>query len=85
MAKFLSDEIFVHFLPLGILLTAVLVLATYSLRTPPPAEEAVQSIVGKDSLSSELEEGFVVKTIAHRGAGLDAPENTLAAFDLVPV
>ncbi|KAH1021589.1 hypothetical protein HUJ04_011084 [Dendroctonus ponderosae] len=76
------SEIFVHFLPLGILLTAVLVLATYSLRTPPPAEEAVESIVGKDSLSSELEEGFVVKTIAHRGAGLDAPENTLAAFDL---
>lgn len=77
------SEIFTSFIPLGILLTAVIVFATYGLRAPPPPKEAVEAIVGVDLLDNENQIGYVLKTVAHRGAGLDAPENSLAAFDLV--
>lgn len=75
-------EIFTNFIPLGILLTCLIVFGIYGLKVPQPPQEAVESIVGKDLLSDESVDGYTVKTIAHRGAGLDAPENSLAAFDL---
>lgn len=76
-------EIFTNFIPLGILLTLCIVFGIYGLKVPQPPQEAVESIVGKDLLAEESVDGYNVKTIAHRGAGLDAPENSLAAFDLV--
>lgn len=76
-------EIFTNFIPLGILLTFFIVFGIYGLKVPQPPQEAVESIVGKDLLSEESVDGYTVKTIAHRGAGLDAPENSLTAFDLV--
>lgn len=75
-------EIFVSVIPLGVLITAALVFAIYALRAPQPPQEAVEAIIGKDLLTNENQEGYVLKTVAHRGAGLDAPENSLVAFDM---
>ncbi|KAG5877481.1 hypothetical protein JTB14_029987 [Gonioctena quinquepunctata] len=63
------------------IVTAAIVCLIVALRIPPPVPSAVEAILGKDPLS-EFNNGndFVVKTVAHRGAGLDAPENSLAAF-----
>lgn len=76
------SEIFTTIFPIGIFLTGLFVLLIYVFRVPPPPTEQLEAIVGKD-LSDESENGYVLKTVAHRGAGLDAPENTLAAFQMV--
>ncbi|CAG9769533.1 unnamed protein product [Ceutorhynchus assimilis] len=76
------SEICTNFIPFGVLLTSVLVFSTYGLRAVRPSQEAVESIIGKDLLDNPNQEGYVLKTIAHRGAGLDAPENSLVAFNL---
>ncbi|XP_050296888.1 glycerophosphodiester phosphodiesterase 1 [Anthonomus grandis grandis] len=76
------SEVFTSFIPFGTLLVGTIVFAIYALRVPPPPKEAVEAIIGKDLLDNEDQEGYVLKTVAHRGAGLDAPENSLAAFDL---
>ncbi|KAL1508956.1 hypothetical protein ABEB36_003769 [Hypothenemus hampei] len=51
-------------------------------QAPQPPQDAIESIIGRDFIDNEKQEGYIVKTIAHRGAGLDAPENSLVAFDL---
>ncbi|XP_066247349.1 glycerophosphodiester phosphodiesterase 1 [Euwallacea similis] len=75
-------EIFTSFIPLGFLITALIVFGIYALKVPQPPEDALEAIVGKDLISNENPESYIVKTIAHRGAGLDAPENSLVAFDM---
>ncbi|KAK9879010.1 hypothetical protein WA026_003824 [Henosepilachna vigintioctopunctata] len=50
---------------------------------PPPSQEAVDAILGKDLCNVDSgNTEYVVRTVAHRGAALDAPENTLAAFSM---
>lgn len=79
----LIKEIFCSILPFTILLTALIVCLIHVLRVPPSESNAVETIIGKE-LHSEVNDGeYVMKTVAHRGAGLDAPENSLQAFKMV--
>lgn len=73
-------------LPYCLLYALFLYLMLSILRIPPPQPRQVEAIVGED-LWVESEDGdescFYLRTVAHRGAGLDAPENSLEAFRLV--
>lgn len=80
----LFGEVFLSYLPFGILITLAIVGCVYYLRVPPPNINVVEAMLGKDL--TEVDSGssqYVVRTVAHRGAGLDVPENTLAAFKMV--
>lgn len=85
-AVFFSAEFFLRSLPYGFLCALIMYFAICILRIPQPQLYQAEAIVGED-LWIESEEGdetaFYLKTIAHRGAGLDAPENSLEAFKLV--
>lgn len=82
---FLLKEIFCSIIPFTILLTILIVCIIYFLRIPPPDDTAVEAVLGRE-LHVENNEGvYVMKTVAHRGAGLDAPENSLVAFQLVKI
>lgn len=74
--------------PIGLLMTMLLSLGIWYVRIPPPDLQAVKSVLGR-SLSLEVplfqKDDYFVKTVAHRGAGLDAPENSLRAFNLVSI
>lgn len=61
------------------------VIVFYLTRLRKPDQSNVLNIFGPEPGSKESEENpeKVVKCIAHRGAGLDAPENTLQAFKYV--
>lgn len=78
-------DILFHIIPLGILIAGSLSLVTFYLRVPPPEKKAVEVILGANpNYSNGDDNGHVlIKTIGHRGAGLDAPENSLVAFKLV--
>ncbi|XP_052745697.1 glycerophosphodiester phosphodiesterase 1 [Bicyclus anynana] len=69
-------------LPFGIDVALVGVAAFYITRLKRPDQENVRNIFGPlpGSKESLLYPDKIVKCIAHRGAGLDAPENTLEAF-----
>ncbi|XP_069363625.1 uncharacterized protein [Maniola hyperantus] len=69
-------------LPLGLDVALVGVAAYYITRLKKPDQQNVESIFGPvpGSKESSLYPDKIVKCIAHRGAGLDAPENTLEAF-----
>lgn len=73
-------------LPYCLLYAVFLYLLVSFLRIPPPQSQQAEAIVGED-LWVENENGddscFYLRTVAHRGAGLDAPENSLEAFRLV--
>lgn len=68
--------------PIGFILIGVFTFGLYVVKIPPPDEEIVQKIIGRP-LTDEAEHPneFYMKSVAHRGAGLDAPENSLVAFD----
>ncbi|CAH2217372.1 jg20102, partial [Pararge aegeria aegeria] len=69
-------------LPLGLDIAILGIAAYYITRLKKPDQENVSNIFGpvpgtKESL---LYPDKIVKCIAHRGAGLDAPENSMEAF-----
>lgn len=57
----------------------------YFMRVPSPSQTSVECVVGKDpAMDCNNDNGNVfMKVVAHRGAGLDAPENSLIAFKMV--
>jgi len=50
------------------------------MRVPAVDTEVVEEILGSDPMQGKEEGKFTLTSIAHRGAGLDAPENSLSAF-----
>lgn len=72
-------------LPFGLDVGILGIGAYYLSRLKKPLQSNVISIFGPEpgSKESELHPEKVVRCIAHRGAGLDAPENTLEAFKYV--
>lgn len=72
-------------LPFGLDVGLLGVGAYYLTRLRKPDASAVISIFGPEIGSKECEANpsKAVQCIAHRGAGLDAPENTLEAFKYV--
>ncbi|CAH1109392.1 unnamed protein product [Psylliodes chrysocephalus] len=77
---FLIKEIFTSYVPFTLVSTGIIVGFIAIFRVPPPDRLAVETILGKELNQEAGENGFTIKTVAHRGAGLDAPENTLEAF-----
>lgn len=73
---------FLHIaLPLGVDIGLAGVAAFYLTRLRPPSNDNVISIFGaKPGGQDSDKSGRHVPCIAHRGAGFDAPENTLQAF-----
>lgn len=80
---FLLKEIFCSIAPFTILLTILIVGLLYFFRVPAPDITAVEAVLGREPHLDNNEGIFVMKTVAHRGAGLDAPENSLPAFKMV--
>jgi hypothetical protein len=57
-------------------------------KLPPPDPATVEEILGRDPLLHERDDSkkdseggiYIMRSIAHRGAALDAPENSISAF-----
>lgn len=80
---YIFSQLFTSLLPLGLIAAILITAANLYVRIPPPSQAQVEAILGKDVQEAEYGgEEYVVRTVAHRGAGLDAPENTLAAFQM---
>lgn len=69
--------------PLGIIVILLFTASVHLLRVPRPDQEIIETIIGKDPALDDGSDNELIKTIAHRGAGLDAPENSLVAFKMV--
>ncbi|XP_034236226.1 glycerophosphodiester phosphodiesterase 1 [Thrips palmi] len=68
-------------LSVGTVIPVLLFVAAWWLRVPPPAAEVVNEILGPDPVHGVPEKGkFLMRSVAHRGAPLDAPENSIVAF-----
>lgn len=74
-------------LPFGLDVGILGVAAYFYTKLPKPDSSNVYSIFGPEAGSRESENypDRTIKCIAHRGAGLDAPENTLQAFKYVSI
>lgn len=77
---FLIEEIFYSIVPFTVLFTVVIVGLIHFFRIPQPEASAVEATVGKEPHLESNENDYVMTTVAHRGALLDAPENSLKAF-----
>lgn len=80
---FLVNEIFCSIIPFTLVLTILIVTCIHFLRVGPPDSVDVEAVLGKEPHLENPNGVYVMKTVAHRGAGLDAPENSLIAFQLV--
>lgn len=80
-------DILFSYAPLAVILMLCLVGSTYYLRIPPPSKDDVITVLGADpGLTMDNQEELPIYTTgAHRGAGLDAPENSLVAFKVVRI
>lgn len=68
----------------GTVVPVLLFIAVWWLRVPPPSSEVVNEILGPDPVNGPPENGqYFMRTVAHRGAPLDAPENSITAFRMV--
>lgn len=74
-------------LPYGLDVGLVGMTAYFMTKLKRPEPSNVISVFGPEPGSKESEENpdKVVRCIAHRGAGFDAPENTLEAFKYVSI
>lgn len=80
----MTAEVVLCTVPYGVLTALVLYFAVCVLRVPAPHLYQVETIIGEDVwVDFDEDSGFHLKTVAHRGACLDAPENSLEAFKLV--
>ncbi|XP_049959353.1 glycerophosphodiester phosphodiesterase 1 [Schistocerca serialis cubense] len=76
--------------PISFLAPILLALWIKYLRIPPPDAKLVEDVLGCDpwalaecngnGTNETNNERYVMRTVAHRGAGLDAPENSLSAL-----
>lgn len=62
-----------------LLLIIAIFIGLLFLKLQSPDKKYVEEIIGRDPCEDD-DGSLFIRTIAHRGAGLDAPENTLAAF-----
>ncbi|XP_018576685.1 glycerophosphodiester phosphodiesterase 1 [Anoplophora glabripennis] len=79
---FLIIEIFCSIVPFTIIFTCLIALAIHFCSIPPPGDNAAEAVLGKEPHLENEAADYVMRTVAHRGAGLDAPENSLEAFRL---
>ncbi|KAJ8946667.1 hypothetical protein NQ318_019979 [Aromia moschata] len=68
----LINDIFFNAIPYSVVLIVVILLGIYLVRIPPPDYKQLEHAASE----------FMVKSVAHRGGGWDAPENSLIAFEL---
>lgn len=81
---YLLTEALRTILPFGIIFIIITFSLVYALHIPAPPLEIVEKIIGPEPCKLEnVNQENIMKVVAHRGAGLDAPENTLAAFKQV--
>ncbi|KAI4457961.1 glycerophosphodiester phosphodiesterase 1 [Holotrichia oblita] len=79
----LCFDVIFKVIPLGVIIVLLFFIIVRFLRVPTPATGQIEAIIGKDpALEDTINENGIIKTIAHRGAGLDAPENSLIAFKM---
>lgn len=75
-------------MPTAVITVLGFVLTVHFLRIKPPSKEAVEAVLGKDPMfvyddDDETVTDYVMRTVAHRGARYDCPENTLESFQMV--
>ncbi|XP_065343714.1 glycerophosphodiester phosphodiesterase 1 [Cloeon dipterum] len=82
-------DVLLSSLPLPLIFPMLLTLLVYGIRLQPPPNYMVESVLGKDldpeadeDENDETSQQFYLDKVAHRGAGYDAPENSISAFQL---
>lgn len=86
------SEFFSTNCPFGLCIICIIPIIFHLIRIKPPPDNHVENIIGKDPFTlpedmnfteENKDYGYVMKCVGHRGCGLDAPENSIAAFNLV--
>jgi hypothetical protein len=83
-----SSEIVCFAVPTAGIGALLLFILVHIGKLPPPDPATVEEILGQDPLLQERDdskkgsegEKYIMRSIAHRGAALDAPENSISAF-----
>lgn len=79
----IANDLFFNTLYVTLFSLVVLTGLVVFLRLPVPSKQIVDGIIGRDPLLDYGESDQIfMKVVAHRGSGLDAPENSLIAFQL---